>query len=52
MNNSLVANDDYLYRSIYRTPWHNPAHAYIWGMEEADDLMPALLAQKSVVILR
>lgn len=125
MNNSPVASDEDLYRSIYRTPWHkyvdpdgrptsrnfklrpkdegklsvdaaslttpeqavrdlakfalasvanndveaiglstyydpctvkkhgfdNLAHAYIWGMDEDDDILPALLAQKSVVVL-
>ncbi|WP_338870294.1 hypothetical protein WBJ53_22375 [Spirosoma sp. SC4-14] len=29
----------------------NPAHAYIWGMDEDDDIKPALLAQKAIVIL-
>lgn len=126
MNSTPVADDEQLYRSIYRSPWHkyvdpdgrptsrnfklrpkdegklsvdvarlttpansvrdlgkfalasianidvqaiglstfhdactiqehgfdNPAHAYIWGMEEDDDIKPALLAQKSVVILK
>jgi hypothetical protein len=125
MNNTLVAEDEALYRSIYRTPWHkyvdpngrptsrnfklrpkdegklsvdvaglttpeksvrdiskfalasiantdvktiglaayhdpctvaehsfdNPAHAYIWGMDESDDIMPALLAQKATIVL-
>lgn len=126
MNNTPVADEEQLYRSIYRTPWHkyvdpdgrptsrnfklrpkderklsvdvaslttpehlvrdlskfalaslansdvksielstfhdpctveehgfeNPAHAYIWGMDEEDDIKPALLAQKAVVILK
>ena len=30
----------------------NPAHAYIWGMTDEDDIAPALLAQKAVVILK
>ncbi|MCY7358986.1 MAG: hypothetical protein LH609_16315 [Rudanella sp.] len=30
----------------------NPAHAYIWGMGEEDDIMPALLAQKATVIFK
>lgn len=30
----------------------NPAHAYIWGMDEEDDIKPALLAQKAIVILK
>ncbi|WP_020606073.1 hypothetical protein [Spirosoma spitsbergense] len=30
----------------------NPAHAYIWGMDEEDDIKPALLAQKAAVILK
>jgi hypothetical protein len=126
MNNNSVAEDENLYRTIYRTPWHkfvdpegrptsrnfklrpkdagklsvdaatlttperavrdlskfalvaianpdvkaiglsafydpytiaehgfdNPAHAYIWGMDEEDDIMPALLAQRATVILK
>lgn len=125
MNSTPVADDETLYRSIYRSPWHkyvdpdgrptsrnfklrpkdegklsvdaaslttpeqsvrdlgkfalsavantdvtaiglsafhdpctivehgfeNPAHAYIWGMDEDDDIKPALLAQKATVIL-
>ena len=30
----------------------NPAHSYIWGMDEDDDVLPALLAQKAVIILK
>lgn len=126
MNSTPVADDEQVYRSIYRTPWHkyvdpdgrptsrnfklrpkdegklsvdvaslttpeqsvrdlgkfalaslsstdvkavglstfydpctitkhgfdNPAHAYIWGMDDDDDIKPALLAQKAVVILK
>lgn len=126
MNDSPVADDETLYRSIYRTPWHkyvdpggrptsrnfklrpkdegklsvdaaslttpeqsvrdlskfalaslaqtdvkaiglstfydpctiadhgfdNPAHAYIWGIDEDDDLKPALLAQIAFVVLK
>ncbi|MBD2756994.1 hypothetical protein [Spirosoma validum] len=126
MNDTPVADEEELYRSIYRTPWHkyvdpdgrptsrnfklrpkdggklsvdvaslttpeqsvrdlskfalasltnvdvkaiglstyydpctveehgfdNPAHAYIWGMDDDDDIKPALLAQKAVVILK
>jgi hypothetical protein len=126
MNDSPVADNETLYRSIYRTPWHkyvdpdgrptsrnfklrpkdngklsvdvaslttpeqsvrdldkfalasvanadvraiglagfydpctvekhgfdNPAHAYIWGMADEDDILPALLAQHAVVILK
>ncbi len=125
MNTTPVADDEQLYRSIYRTPWHkyvdpdgrptsrnfklppkdadklsvdcfslttpeqsvrdlakfalasiannevkaielstfydpctvaehgfdNPAHAYIWGLAEEDDIKPALLAQKAVIVL-
>ena len=29
----------------------NPAHAYIWGMDDDDDIKPALLAQKAIVML-
>ena len=124
MNDTPVADDEQLYRSIYRTPWHkyvdpdgrptsrnfklrpkdegklsvdvaslttpeqsmrdlnkfalacltnadvkaiglstfhdpctidrhgfdNPAHAYIWGMDNDDEIYPALLAQKATVI--
>lgn len=32
--------------------FENPAHAYIWGMDEEDDIAPALLAQKALVILK
>jgi len=126
MNSTPVADNEQLYRSIYRTPWHkyvdpdgrptsrnfklrpkdegklsvdaaslttpeqslrdlskfalasigavdvdaiglsayldpctvevqgfdNPAHAYIWGMDDDDDILPALLAQKATVILK
>jgi hypothetical protein len=126
MNNTPVIDNEDLYRSIYRTPWHkyvdpdgrptsrnfklrpkdegrlsvdaasltrpersvrdinkfalasisaesvltiglstfydpctlaehgfdNPAHAYIWGMDEDDDIMPALLAQKATIALK
>ena len=126
MNNTPVADDEVLYRSIYRTPWHkyvdpdgrstsrnfklrpkdqgklsvdaaslttpetavgdlgrfalaavanadvqaiglssfydphtvqdhgfdNPAHAYILGMTDDDDIAPALLAQRAVIVLK
>lgn len=29
----------------------NPAHAYVWGMDEDDDIRPALRVQKVVVAL-
>ncbi len=38
--------------TITKHGFDNPAHAYIWGMDEADDIKPALLAQKAVLILK
>lgn len=37
--------------TIAEHSFDNLAHAYIWGMDEDDDVKPALLAQKAVVIL-
>ena len=37
--------------TILKHGFDNPAHAYIWGMDEDDDVKPALLAQKAVVVL-
>ena len=38
--------------TVEKHGFDNPAHAYIWGMDEEDDIMPALLAQKATVILK
>lgn len=38
--------------TVTKHGFDNPAHAYIWGMDEEDDIKPALLAQEAIVILK
>ena len=59
MNGAPVADHEAIRLAAFLDPctteqhgFDSPAHAYIWGMDEADDVLPALLAQKAVIILR